>query len=35
MVGALLFTIDKLVREVEWKVVPADQDKRARKPLSS
>src|SRR3954465_3131926 len=25
MVGALLFTIDKLVREVDWKVVPADQ----------
>jgi hypothetical protein len=26
MVGALLFTIDKLVREVEWKVLPATQD---------
>ena len=25
MVGALLFTIDKLLREVEWKVLPADQ----------
>jgi len=25
MVGALLFAIDKLVREVEWRVVPADQ----------
>lgn len=25
MVGALLFTIDKLVREVEWKVLPPDQ----------
>lgn len=25
MVGAMLFAIDKLVREVEWKVVPADQ----------
>src|SRR3954454_18262309 len=25
MVGALLFTIDKLVREVDWKVVRADQ----------
>lgn len=25
MVGALLFTIDKLAREVEWKVIPADQ----------
>ena len=25
MVGALLFAIDKLVREVEWKVMPADQ----------
>jgi hypothetical protein len=25
MVGALLFAIDKLVREVEWKVVPCDQ----------
>jgi hypothetical protein len=25
MVGALLFAIDKLIREVEWKVVPADQ----------
>jgi hypothetical protein len=25
MVGALLFTIDKLIREVEWKVLPADQ----------
>lgn len=24
MVGALLFAIDKLVREVEWKVIPAD-----------
>jgi hypothetical protein len=26
MVGALLFTIDKLIREVEWKVLPATQD---------
>ena len=26
MVGALLFTIDKLIREVEWKVLPADQN---------
>jgi hypothetical protein len=25
MVGSLLFTIDKLLREVEWKVLPADQ----------
>jgi len=25
IVGALLFAIDKLVREIEWKVVPADQ----------
>jgi hypothetical protein len=25
MVGALLFSIDKLVREVEWKILPADQ----------
>ena len=25
MVGALLFTIDKLIREVEWKVVPPEQ----------
>ena len=25
MVGALIFAIDKLVRAVEWKVVPADQ----------
>jgi hypothetical protein len=25
MVGALLFAIDKLVREVEWRIVPADQ----------
>jgi len=25
IVGALLFAIDKLVREVEWKVVPAEQ----------
>jgi hypothetical protein len=25
MIGALLFTIDKLLREVEWKVLPADQ----------
>jgi hypothetical protein len=25
MVGALLFTIDKLIREVEWKVLPAEQ----------
>ena len=25
MVGALLFSIDKLIREVEWKVLPADQ----------
>jgi hypothetical protein len=25
MVGALLFAIDKLVREVDWKVTPADQ----------
>ena len=25
MVGALLFAIDKLVREVEWQVIPADQ----------
>lgn len=25
IIGALLFAIDKLVREVEWKVVPADQ----------
>lgn len=25
MVGALLFAIDKLIREVEWKVVPSDQ----------
>jgi hypothetical protein len=25
MVGALLFTVDKLLREVEWKVLPADQ----------
>jgi len=25
MCGALLFTIDKLIREVEWKVLPADQ----------
>src|SRR3954462_13207300 len=26
MVGALLFAIDKLIREVDWKVVPASQD---------
>ena len=26
MVGALLFAIDKLVREVDWKVTPADQN---------
>jgi hypothetical protein len=26
MVGALLFAIDKLVREVDWKVVPAEQN---------
>jgi hypothetical protein len=26
MVGALLFAIDKLIREVEWKVIPATQD---------
>jgi hypothetical protein len=26
MVGALLFTIDKLIREVDWKVLPATQD---------
>ena len=26
MVGALLFSIDKLLREVEWKVLPAEQD---------
>jgi len=25
MVGALLFSIDKLIREVEWKVLPAEQ----------
>jgi hypothetical protein len=25
MVGALLFAIDKLIREVDWKVVPCDQ----------
>ena len=25
MVGALLFAIDKLIREVDWKVTPADQ----------
>lgn len=25
MVGALLFSIDKLIREVEWKVLPPDQ----------
>jgi|SRR5262245_9699285 len=25
MCGALLFTIDKLIREIEWKVLPADQ----------
>lgn len=25
MVGALLFAIDKLIREVDWKVVPSDQ----------
>jgi len=25
MVGAMLFSIDKLIREVEWKVLPADQ----------
>lgn len=25
MVGALLFAIDKLIREVDWKVIPADQ----------
>jgi hypothetical protein len=25
MVGALLFAIDKLIREVEWQVVPAEQ----------
>src|SRR5215831_20190379 len=25
MCGALLFSIDKLIREVEWKVLPADQ----------
>jgi len=25
MVGAMLFAIDKLVREVEWKIVPAEQ----------
>jgi hypothetical protein len=30
MVGALLFTIDKLVREVEWKVIPATQDKNGK-----
>ena len=29
MVGALLFAIDKLVREVDWKVVPANQDEEA------
>jgi hypothetical protein len=26
MVGALLFSIDKLLREVEWKVLPPEQD---------
>ena len=26
MVGAMLFSIDKLLREVEWKVLPATQD---------
>ena len=25
IIGALLFAIDKLVREVEWKVVPPDR----------
>jgi len=25
MVGALLFAIDKLIREVDWKVIPSDQ----------
>jgi hypothetical protein len=25
MVGALLFSIDKLIREIEWKVLPPDQ----------
>lgn len=25
MVGALLFAIDKLIREIDWKVVPVDQ----------
>src|SRR5215831_2522234 len=25
MVGALMFAIDKLIREIEWKVLPADQ----------
>jgi hypothetical protein len=25
MVGALLFSVDKLIREVEWKVLPAEQ----------
>ena len=27
MVGAMLFAIDKLIREVEWKIVPAEQTK--------
>src|SRR3954471_25081749 len=29
MVGAMLFAIDKLCREVEWKVVPSDQSEEA------
>ena len=33
IVGALLFAIDKLIREVEWKVVPADQSGRERSAL--
>jgi len=31
MVGAMLFSIDKLLREVEWKVLPATQDEEGLK----
>ena len=35
MVGALLFTIDKLVREVDWKVTPCDETLRTPRRASS
>lgn len=31
MVGALLFAIDKLIREVDWEVIPSDQSEEATK----